>query len=234
MSEREQLTFESKIDGKEVVLKVQTESLKIQQKADQQYHIAYVQAIKEGIPPRSTLEKMLREHEMRTTEDDVMLDTLRIQVAALEIQLEQSKTQQEGVVIATQLAELRAQLIDIQRNRNEVLNNSAEFVAETIRRDAYLSYATVYADTDKLVFENYEEFIQRGEEQVVTDLRQKVTITMLDEFNSYLDTLPEAQFAGVEEKVVTATKTKKKAKKKTSKKAAKRKAERRKKSTNSR
>jgi hypothetical protein len=225
MSERE-FIFKSTVDGQEVNLKVLAENLKIQQKADQQYHIAYVQAIKEGIPPRSTLEKMLRDNEMWTAEDDIKLDSLRLQTATLELQLDNVKTKQEGLTIAVQLSEIRGQLVDIQRVRNEVLNNSADYVAEAIRRDAFLAYATVYADTGKPVFENYTDFINRSEEQIVTDLRREVTTAMLKDFNNYLDTLPEAKFVDIdkEQEVPVSTRTKKKTKKKTIKKNTKKKA----------
>lgn len=189
----ESIHFTSKVDDQEVKLVIKPESLEAQRKCDNEYSLAYVQAIQMGIPPRSSLEKLLRDQGMWSAEDDQALETLRLEIVKLELALQEVKSNEEGLPVAAKLAELRGQLIEVTQQRGEILNNSADFMAEQVRRDAFIAYSTYY-ETGKRVFEDYHEFIERAEEQIVLDARQAIAQAMFTEFNGFMDALPEAKY----------------------------------------
>lgn len=221
------INFKTEIDGEEVDMVIKPESLDAQRKCDNEYSLAYVQAIRQGIPPRSVLEKVLRDQEMWTDSDDNQLELVKIGIVKLELQLAETNTDKEGLPLARQLAELRGKLVEITQQRGEILNNSADFMAEQIRRDAFIAHSTFYKSTNKPAFASYNDFVERGHEDMVQDARRAVALEMFNEFGTFMDGLPEAQYkdaavadvtAANEEVKTTRKKVAKTSKKKTTRK----------------
>jgi hypothetical protein len=208
------IKFVSKVGEKEIDFLIKPESLEIQRRCDSEYSIAYVQAIQAGVPPRSVLERVLRDQDMWTKADDERMEQLRFAIVNLETQIAEAKTTDEGLPLAVKLGELRGELVEITQLRGEVLNNSAEFMAEQVRRDAYIAHATVYADTGKRVFEGYADFVKRSEESVSLDARQAIARALYEELGGYLDSLPEAAFRNAEVATIPVKPKKKVTKKK--------------------
>lgn len=214
--------FTSVVEDEEIKLVIKPESLEAQRRCDHEYSVAFVEAIQRRIPPKSVLEKLLRDQGMWTEKDDEDLEALRTKIVKLEVQLGETKTTDQGLPLATQLATLRGQLVEITQQRGEVLNNSADFMAEQVRRDAFIAYSTFYADTGKLVFDSYEDFVHRASEPVAVDAKQVIARAMFKEFGEFMDGLPEAKFRNVSnEAVATANEELKPARKAKPKKAKK-------------
>lgn len=225
----EGVEFTSTIEGKEVKLKLLVENVDIERRCDTEYHIAYTQLMKKGILPKATLEKQMSELGIWSEQDEETLTSLQRQLVDLQIKLEESNTHEEGLAIAKEMGELRADCLKLIEGKAAVLSNSCESLADAIRRDAYIAYATVYAETNKRVFKDYHDFMLRAHEQVVLDAREQLLAIASKTFQDSLTYLPEVGYVrGVEKQIAeeeakTATATKKKTAKKTKKKVARKK-----------
>jgi uncharacterized protein YfaA (DUF2138 family) len=224
----EGVEFDSVVDGKNVKVKLLVENLDIERKCDTEYHIAYTQLMKRGILPKATLEKQMEELDIWTKDDEEKLTTLQRQLVDFQIELEAAKTHEEGLAIAKEMGVLRADCLKLVEAKAAVLSNSCESLADSIRRDAYIAYATVYADTSKRIFRDYHDFLLRATEPVANDARQELLAIATKTFQDALTSLPEVDYvrdveAKIQEeaaKAETATTTKKKTtrKKRTTKK----------------
>ncbi len=220
--------FKSTVDGKEVNLKLLVENVDIERKCDTEYHIAYTQLMKKGILPKATLEKQMSELDIWTKKDEEQLTAIQRQLVDLHVKLERSNTHEEGLAIARDMGGLRADCLKLIEAKAAVLSNSCESLADSIRRDAYIAYATVYAETSKRVFRDYHDFILRAQEQVVMDVREQLLAIVSNTFQESLVSLPEVGYVrGVEEQIrqdaAEAAKKSTPAKKKVAKKRAVRK-----------
>ena len=231
------MEFEAVVNGKQVSLRLLDENLDIERKCDTEYHIAYTQLMKKGILPRATLEKQMGELDIWTESDEKALSAVQSRLADLHVKLEAATTHEEGLAIAQKMGSLRADCLNLIEAKAAVLSNSCESLADSIRRDAYVAYGTVYADTNKRVFADYHDLILRSSEPVVEAARQQLLILATKSFQESLTNLPEvhyvqsveikiqeeAEAAEAESNVATATKKKvtKKAKKKVVKKSSK-------------
>lgn len=218
--------FKSVIDGKEVNLKLLVENVDIERKCDTEYHIAYTQLMKRGILPKATLEKEMAGLGIWTKTEEEALNDLQRQLVDLQIKLEKSNTHEEGLMIAKEMGELRADCLKLVEAKAAVLSNSCEALADSIRRDAYIAYATVYADTSRKVFNDYHDFLLRANEQVVFDAREQLLIIATTTFQESLTSLPEVGYVRHVERQIaeeastsTVTAIKKRTKKKTSRKS---------------
>jgi len=203
--------FKSVINGQEVNLKLKEETLDIERKCDAEYHLAYTELMQKGIMPRATLERYMHEKNIWTKQSEDELRDLQSQIIKLQIELEKAETHDKGIEIAKQMGDLRAASLRLVEVKANVLSNSCESLADEIRRDAYLAYATVYADTNKPVFKDYADFIRRASdaEQVVIDARQMMLVLTSQSFNDSLSSLPEIDYVQkVEQKITDEAKAK--------------------------
>ena len=216
--------FKSVIDGKEVNLKLLVENVDIERRCDTEYHIAYTQLMQRGILPKATLEKQMADLGIWTTEDEAKLTSLQGLLVDLQIKLEKSNTHEEGLAFAKEMGELRAECLKLIEAKAAVLANSCESLADSIRRDAYIAFGTVYAETNKKVFRDYNDFMVRANEQVVIDARQQLLAIASEAFQHSLTSLPEVGYVrGVEKQIQEDADTveKKAPKKRVAKKTAK-------------
>jgi hypothetical protein len=225
------MEFESIVDGKTAKFKLLVENVEIERKCDTEYHIAYIQLMKRGILPKATLEREMSELGIWTKEDEETLGVVQRQIVDLQIKLEKSNTHEEGLAIAQEMGVLRSDCLKLIEAKAAVLSNSCEMLADSIRRDAYIAYATVYADTNKKVFKDYHDFIDRAEEPVVLAAREKLFELSSATFQESLTSLPEVGYVRGVEKQILADAEKPKAKTKprvTKKRTAKKKTTRKK------
>ena len=198
------IEFKSNIDGQEVKLRMKEETMDIERKCDAEYHLAYTQLMVKGIMPRATLEKFMVEKAIWTSDDENKLKELQSEIVKLQIKLEEAKTHDQGLTIAKAMGELRGQCLRLVEVKANVLSNSCESLADQIRRDSYIAFATVYADTGKPVFKDYHDFLRRAgdSEQVVLDARQVILEISTSTFNESLTGLPEVHYVKTVEKQI--------------------------------
>lgn len=186
-------------DGVDIECEIRPETVATQRMADDEYHQIYVGCIKRGIPPRSVLEKMLYDREMWTKADDETLRDLQLKVATLEKELETNQSKADRALIAKNLSDTRSTLLDLVRARGDILNNSAEYVADYARRDAVIAFNSYYVATGQKIYKSYDDFIERSDEDVTLAARRAVTIDMLKSFSAFVDSLPESEFVDAQQ-----------------------------------
>lgn len=198
----EGMEFEAVVEGKDTKLKILVENLDIERKCDTEYHIAYTQLMKRGILPKATLEREMKDLDIWSTKDEEALTDLQHKIVDLHIALEKSNTHEEGLAVARDMGGLRADCLKLVEAKASVLSNSCESLADNIRRDAYIAYATVYAGTHKKVFKDYTDFLMRSHEPVVFAARELLLAVATDNFQESLMTLPEISYVrDVEEQI---------------------------------
>lgn len=219
------MEFEAVVEGKETKLRMLVESLDIERKCDTEYHIAYTQLMKKGILPKATLERDMAALDIWSAKEEEALTTIQEKIVDLHVKLDAATTHEEGLVIAKDMGNLRADCLKLVEAKASVLSNSCESLADSIRRDAYIAYATVYADTNKKVFKDYHEFLMRSHEPVVFAAREVLLAVATDNFQESLMTLPEIDYVRAVEDQMTedAVAAEKEAKKAAKKKATKKK-----------
>jgi len=208
------IVFDSEINGEKVTLKLIEENIEIERMCDTEYHIAYTELMARGIKPRATLEKRMHEQGIWNPDDEKKLAELQTELAKLQIDLEDAPTHEKGLAVATQMGNLRAECLKLVEVKAAVLSNSCESLADQIRRDAYLAYGTVYAETGKRVFEDYNNFLSRAGEKVVADARVAMLNLATQSFNDSLTGLPEVNYVKkIEGEIAKSSKTTTKKKK---------------------
>jgi dsRNA-specific ribonuclease len=186
--------FKALVNGKEVDLRLLVENLDIERKCDMEYHVAYTQLMKKGILPKATLEKQMGELDIWTESDEEGLTKIQSSLAGLHIKLEAATTHEEGLTIAQEMGSLRADCLRLIEAKAAVLSNSCESLADSIRRDAYIAYGTVFADTNKRVFADYQDLILRASEPAVEAAREQLLILATRSFQESLTSLPEVHY----------------------------------------
>ena len=190
----EGVEFESVIDGDRVKLKLAVENLNIERRCDTEYHLAYTQLLQKGILPRAALEKRMADLDVWTQKDETQLSEIQRLLLEAELKLDAATTHEHGLAIAGEMGGLRADCLKLVEVKAAVLSNSCESLADQIRRDAYLAFATQYLDTGKPVFKDYDDFMSRAESQVVLDARERILAIASSEFNNSLTSLPEVHY----------------------------------------
>ena len=157
-------------------------------------------------------------------------DERQIELATLQIKLEKANSHEEGLMVAKTMGARRADCLQLVEAKAAVLSNSCESLADAIRRDAYIAYSTVYDETKKRVFQDYNDFLRRANEPVVISARELLLTVATEAFQESLTSLPEVNYvqkvekhlkaedAKVAKETAKVAKTKKKTTKKTTKK----------------
>lgn len=225
------MELESVVNGAKVKLRLKAENLDIERKCDTEYHIAFTELMQRGVLPKATLERIMSEKGIWTEDQEKLLVELQTKLASLQIDLDKAETHEKGLVLAKDMGDLRNQCLRLIEVKSAVFVNSCESLADSVRRDAYIAYALVYADTGKPVFKNYQEFVSRADEQVVLDARRVVLEESIKAFQNSVSGLPELAYikrvegemteqAAEKEEAATATATKPKTTRKRTKKAS--------------
>lgn len=188
------MEFESMVNGAKVKLRLKPENLDIERKCDTEYHIAFTELMQRGVLPKATLERLMSEKGIWTEEQEKLLTELQHKLAALQIALDKAETHEKGLSFAKNMGDLRNQCLRLIEVKSAVFVNSCESLADSVRRDAYIAYALVYADTGKYVFKNYQEFISRADEPVVLDARRLVLEESIKAFQDSVSGLPELAY----------------------------------------
>ena len=202
------MEFESTIGDAKVKLRLKPENMDIERKCDTEYHVAFTELMQRGVLPKATLERIMSEKGIWTEAQEKLLTELQEKLAKLQIALNKAETHDKGLLLAKDMGELRNQCLRLIEVKSAVFVNSCESLADSVRRDAYIAYALVYADTGKAVFKNYYEFLSRADEQVVLDARRIVLEESIKAFQSSVTSLPElAYIKKVEGEMATAKET---------------------------
>ncbi len=147
-----------------VKLHVRRPNYEDKQKADFEYQKTFNKLLKEGIMPRLVLDKTIRANGEWNKEEEAQEVQLAKAINSAREKLKRGNIKlSDAVKLAKQSIDDNFKYIQLNMNRNEILNNSAESLAEQARFNYLTSAATVYNDSgvEKKFFKNYEDFLHQ-------------------------------------------------------------------------
>lgn len=171
-----------KIGDKEVILSMPT--IRQSGDADLLYSKAYVEAIRGGLKPKSSLEKEYREAGILNTADDEELEKSTRRLHELIATMRGTKTEEERLALYSEYTDLKSQYEVALIQRNFLFQHSAEAKAETAKITNLVSQCVLNSDRTRL-WKNEEELTNSRNSPFIEDI--------LKEFVLFISGLDDAE-----------------------------------------
>jgi len=189
-------SFKAEIDGKEVSFAVRSPTLQDQKEATKVYNTAFTDALKSKAIVRAKLDDLLVEQGLWDDSKQMRFSTLQAQILEGERKLAKggislSKAKEE----ALKMKRLREDLRDLIAVKTNLDTHTAEGQADNARFNYLVSACTVYEDSKKPYFSNYEDYNSKsGSDPVATLAAQNLAGMLYGLDNDYEEKLPENKF----------------------------------------
>jgi hypothetical protein len=189
-------TFTATIDNKEVTFLVRSPTLQDQKEATKVYNSAFTDALKSKAVVRAKLDDLLVEQGLWDDAKQMRFATLQAQILEGErklakggISLSQARDE------ALKMKKLREDLRELIAVKTNLDTHTAEGQADNARFNYLVSVCTVYNDTKKPYFSNYEDYNSKSGTDLVAGLAAQNLAGMLYGLdNDYEEKLPENKF----------------------------------------
>lgn len=184
--------------GNPIKLQLKEPDYEITRLCDVEYKKAWTFCFQEGVKTHDRLQKMFLDQGEWTEDHDRQLNELNVNIAVKTVLLE--KCNMKGRLdtakqLALEIMELRNQAMTLSQLKQQPFQYSCENSANEIRMEAYIAYATVYADDeDSRFFKNYKDFTERREEKASLDVYNAYLQIVLQENSDFIRNLPENSF----------------------------------------
>lgn len=156
-------------DNKDVVLRYTRPSQVVISKGDFVYREYFSKAIRSGIMTSAEANKLLKDRNIWSDEQEQELVSLRIKLLEAEDKLESVENREEGRAIYDEIKGLRFDIEELQSLKKSVSDNTAESVAMEMRTQFFASECVVYNDSGKRVFKDLKDFLARLDEKLTVD-----------------------------------------------------------------
>ena len=187
--------FSVNVDGKELQLAVEKPS----NKQNREAHFIYSKSVKEclekGLPPRQSLDALLRKQNLWDDEKEKELQDLRTNLQNSEKKLAKGKiklSEAKEIALSMQLDRWRINLLNMARNSLD--STTAESVAEQDKFNYLVSACTVYSDTQKPYFSSVEDYLEKAGEDVAQQAATYFANLYYGIQEDYEKNLPENKF----------------------------------------
>ncbi len=144
--------------------------------ADILYRKAYGLALKEGLIPRESMRKLLRDHGIWDEEHEKEFRERIAKVGSLEAQLEITNNKgnsEECIKIAGDLAKARRIMWNLMLIQSSAFSNSCEAYAETIRMEAQLASSIVIKATKQRYWKSYSDYVMERDTNETSEVPLK-------------------------------------------------------------
>lgn len=188
-------TFEVEVNKKKVELAVRSPSLQDQREATKIYNSAFSDALKAKAVVRAKLDDLLRDQGLWDTKKDK--DFAELQSAILEGEKKLAKGGiglSEAKKIALEMKQKREELRDLISIKTNLDTHTAEGQADNARFNYLVSVCTVYNDTKKPYFSNYDDYLNKASDPVSILAAQNLANMLYGLDNDYESKLPENKF----------------------------------------
>jgi hypothetical protein len=165
-------------------------------KAGWAYSRAFNEALKEGLPTRKEMEKILRKREIITDDDDKALDKKRDEIAKAEEMLAKKKVGDDSLHTRKLVSELMMNRAELMESINEVqsyMQNTVEYKGDEAK-SAYLIASCTTDANGKRVWPTLNEFLTDTNQRLVNTATYEFTTFSMGVYENYFDILPEVQF----------------------------------------
>ena len=147
----------------EVKLAVQRPTSLHKQQADYEYYKQMNRLLSDGIKPKVILEKTIRENGIWDDEKEKEANLLARRVWEAREKLQKGRIKlSEGAKIAKEAIKNNYDYLQLVMDKNNILNNAAENIAENHKFNYLVSVCTVYNNGEsKSFFRDYDDFLRQ-------------------------------------------------------------------------
>jgi hypothetical protein len=166
MSENKKLV-EVEVEGQKVNLAVLRPNHRVQQKSQQIHNKAFREAVESGAIVRARIEAVMREQKL--WDDAKQANYEQVMGSLLDAEKKLAKggiKLKEARDVAVQMRRDRVQLRFLSSDRNQLDQNTAEAQAENARFNFLVSACTVFADTGKSYYQDFDDYQARESDPV--------------------------------------------------------------------
>lgn len=163
-------------ENKKIVLKVVTPSNRVRQEATMAYNLKFAQLIREGestgnkLLLRCDIEKYLIEFGVWTVENLSRFNELALEIRTLELMLKKGGLKlSEGRYLAIKVQTLRQEQLTLYQKRQQLDSMTVEAQCDSYKFGFLISRCVFFDNTTRPYVKNYDDYIDRGDEQAVID-----------------------------------------------------------------
>lgn len=195
MSVTNKKQFKVTLDSKEVELCVVRPNVKQRQEGQKIYNKAFRDAVESGAILRGKVNNVMREQNLWDDNKEAEYRKLLEKINGAErkiksggIKLNQAKD------LALEMRKDRAELRALTSERSSLDNNTAEGQADNAQFNYWVSSCTVYSETGKAYFGNYEDYLNRDDDPATGQAAGNLAMLLYNLDPDYEKKLPENQF----------------------------------------
>jgi hypothetical protein len=195
MSVTNKKQFKVTLDSKEVELCVVRPNVKQRQEGQKIYNKAFRDAVESGAILRGKVNNVMREQNLWDDNKEAEYRKLLEKINGAErkiksggIKLNQAKD------LALEMRKDRAELRSLTSERSSLDNNTAEGQADNAQFNYWVSSCTVYSETGKTYFSNYEDYLNRDDDPATGQAAGSLAMLLYNLDPDYEKKLPENQF----------------------------------------
>lgn len=195
MSVTNKKPFKVSLDSKEVELCVVRPNVKQRQEGQKVYNKAFRDAVESGAILRGKVNNVMREQNLWDDNKEAEYRKLLEKINGAErkiksggIKLNQAKD------LALEMRKDRAELRALTSERSSLDNNTAEGQADNAQFNYWVSSCTVYSETGKTYFGNYEDYLNRDDDPATGQAAGNLAMLLYNLDPDYEKKLPENQF----------------------------------------
>lgn len=195
MSVTNKKQFKVTLDSKEIELCVVRPNVKQRQEGQKIYNKAFRDAVESGAILRGKVNNVMREQNLWDDNKEAEYRKLLEKINGAErkiksggIKLNQAKD------LALEMRKDRAELRALTSERSSLDNNTAEGQADNAQFNYWVSSCTVYSETGKTYFSNYEDYLNRDDDPATGQAAGSLAMLLYNLDPDYEKKLPENQF----------------------------------------
>jgi hypothetical protein len=195
MSVTNKKQFKVTLDSKEIELCVVRPNVKQRQEGQKIYNKAFRDAVESGAILRGKVNNVMREQNLWDDNKEAEYRKLLEKINGAErkiksggIKLNQAKD------LALEMRKDRAELRSLTSERSSLDNNTAEGQADNAQFNYWVSSCTVYSETGKTYFGNYEDYLNRDDDPATGQAAGSLAMLLYNLDPDYEKKLPENQF----------------------------------------
>lgn len=191
MVQEDRRSFEVGTDGDNVrTLYIGLPSSEQIRKADWHYSKVYNKALVEGIATEAEMLGILTERGIVGPEYDSKKKQLQVEIAAKLTLLETEQDEKERAALALNVRELRNELYLLSQKMTGPLSNTCEQMANDAKME-YLTSVVVQDESGKLLWKDYDAFLQEPDQRLSVAARYEVLLWMEGLEHDFLENTPE-------------------------------------------
>jgi len=163
-------------NGEPLELAVIRPGHKITQECDKAYNLKISELIREGTKDgqrlllRSEVEDHLVKNGIWSAKDALEMERFGLRIRALELMIRKGGIKlSEARKLAIEMGNLRNRIIELYEKRQQLDSATVESFAENYRFGVMMVKCVVHADTGKPFFNNYDDYMERGDQVAAID-----------------------------------------------------------------